>query len=127
MRITAAGWRRDMGENSIGDTDLESAILLNEHPKTYRSSEVYIISMGEYLQVLWKKEVTLNGNYLIMSEFKKVDVFKLMKAIFGNEITIEDLESAGITLSSQGFADKLAEMPVGDLFRLLKIKDDEIE
>ena len=52
MRITASGWKRDMGENSIGAPDLESAIPMNEPPERYSASEVYIVSMDEKLQVL---------------------------------------------------------------------------
>lgn len=99
MKITATGWRRNMGPNNLGSIDIATAQVEPADSRWPRSVPS-IRAEGDGLTIGWSKSLRLSGDYEIVMEFSKQEVARLFRLIFGDELTEELLKEAGLSIAS---------------------------
>ena len=101
MKLTARGWSRDMGENTLADYDLREVQARGDpNQRLLRSSPRMFESFGE-VAVRWVQRLRYAGEYRMELTFNRSDIVQLFKSAFGSELNVELLEQHGFTVSPE--------------------------
>ena len=101
MKLTARGWSRDMGENTLADYDLREVQARGDpNQRLLRSSPRMFESFGE-VAVRWVQRLRYAGEYRMELTFNHSDIVQLFKSAFGSELNVELLEQHGFTVSPE--------------------------
>jgi hypothetical protein len=124
MKITARGWKRDMGENVIGNKDLDRCSASQDPNRRIHFDRDPVIFKGfTEVSIDWGKSLSLNGKYRLETHLSREDVLHLFKTMYGTELDVDLLEQEGFTVSPElqkkmlGTI-KLADLTIGDLAAL---------
>ena len=113
MKLTARGWSRDMGENTLADYDLREVQARGDpNQRLLRSSPRMFESFGE-VALHWVQRLRYAGEYRMELTFNRSDIVQLFKSAFGSELNVELLEQHGFTVSPE--LQKLLLIRLGDL------------
>ena len=101
MKLTARGWSRDMGENTLADYDLREVQARGDpNQRLLRSSPRMFESFG-VVAVRWVQRLRYAGEYRMELTFNRSDIVQLFKSAFGSELNVELLEQHGFTVSPE--------------------------
>src|SRR5713226_9294032 len=93
MEVSARGWNRDMGKNTLADHDLSEITVSRDPQQTLGWGDPAIFkSVGE-VGVHWSQEVTFTGNYRMEVNFNWSDVVHLFKAMNGKELDVDLIDN----------------------------------
>ena len=79
MKVSATGWRRDMGPNPLGKPDLRDIRISDGPPDEHNTNETYIYRSGDSIKIAWHATIRLTGDYLVELEIEEKEIEGLSK------------------------------------------------
>lgn len=101
MKVTATGFRRNMGANVLNDVPISSVKKYSADELEIYMNETRCGVSDSGLSIVWGKSVTLNGDYSMEIFLSKSDVVSLFKKCFGSILDAELMGRANFTLSPE--------------------------
>jgi hypothetical protein len=101
MKLSARGWRRDMGPRTVIDVDINSAQEVPDSDNTVVMDRQKMKIGKDGIEFSWGGtfRVSKNANYMIWLDIPKEEILNLFLKAFGTSFSREKLESLGISLS----------------------------
>jgi hypothetical protein len=115
MEVTARGWNRDMGKNTLATHDLSEIIVSRDPRRTLQWGSPAIFKSISEVGVHWRQKMSYTGNYRMEVNFSFSDVIRLFKAMNGGELDVDLLDNHGFTVSPELKKRILGEIRLADL------------
>jgi hypothetical protein len=120
MKITARGWGRNMGTNTLGDISVSEMRLSKDQNQYLHWNTHALFSTYPNVEVHWTQDIRLTGSYRMEIHFTRAEIVRLLKATMGTELDVDLVEQYGFTISpelTKAILSKvrLTDITVGDL------------
>jgi hypothetical protein len=121
MKITARGWSRNMGDNTIANCELSELTSSRDHTRNIHFGRDPVLFKGSSeVSIDWGMRLNYSGKYRMEVHISRDDVMQLFKTMYGSQLDVDLLEHHGFTvaddLKKKVLGEiKLADLTIGDL------------
>ena len=99
MHVYANGWSRDNGTKNINKADLLDCEAYEDSRGkiSMRKTKIFVDEDG--VRIISGNHLSFNGDYQFCVSLSDEDIMRLWRLRFGNEVTAEVVDQAGLAVS----------------------------